>query len=219
MRRLELAERVIELRERAGLTQEAAAKKAGVGATTWSNIETGAITRPHARTLIKMARALGVTPAVIMGEALEADSPKAEPLSLEWALDPSVSDEEYRAAMAQASVEDYTRIRRQLRQQGQWVEVEPARIGDAPRRMKVLHPLVVERLRAAPPITLFRMEESDEGNRCYWYIPPEQREEHRETVNAWFGGKSYEDVDAREAREGEHAKSKVRKEATVYAAA
>lgn len=66
MRRLELAERVIELRERVELTQEAAAKKAGVGVTTWSNIETGAITRPHARTLIKMARALGVAPEVIM---------------------------------------------------------------------------------------------------------------------------------------------------------
>jgi transcriptional regulator with XRE-family HTH domain len=60
LRRLELAERVIELRERAGLTQGVAAKRAGVGVTTWSNIETGTITRPHARTLIKIARAFGV---------------------------------------------------------------------------------------------------------------------------------------------------------------
>jgi transcriptional regulator with XRE-family HTH domain len=62
LRRLELAERVIELRERAKLTQGEAAKRAGVGVTTWSNIETGTITRPHARTLIKIARALGVEP-------------------------------------------------------------------------------------------------------------------------------------------------------------
>ncbi len=76
MRRLELAERIIELRERAGLTQGEAAKRAGVGVTTWSNIETGTITRPHARTLIKIARTLGVDPE-------ELTTPKAQaPLSL-----------------------------------------------------------------------------------------------------------------------------------------
>ncbi len=67
MRKLELAERVIELRERAKLTQAEASKKAGVGVTTWSNIETGTITRPHARTVIKMARALGVDPEDLTG--------------------------------------------------------------------------------------------------------------------------------------------------------
>lgn len=216
MRRLELAERIIELRDRAGLTQEAAAKKAGVGVTTWSNIETGAITRPHARTLIKMARALGVTTEAIMEEM---PSPKAEPLSLEWALDERVSDEEYRAAMAQASVEDYTRLRRQLRQQGQWVEKPPARIGDAPQRIKSLPRLASDRLRATPPITLFRMVESDEGNRCYWYIPRSEWEEHRETVDVWFRDKPYEDVDARGmAQAGPQGEPQVHKEAAVYAA-
>ncbi len=62
MKRLELAERIIELRERAGLTQGEAAKKAGVGVTTWSNLETGTITRPHPRTVIKIARALDADP-------------------------------------------------------------------------------------------------------------------------------------------------------------
>lgn len=78
MRRLELAERVIELRERAGLTQGEAAKKAGVGVTTWSNIETGAITRPHARTVIKIARALGVDPEEIAAPKAGAP-PSSEP--------------------------------------------------------------------------------------------------------------------------------------------
>jgi transcriptional regulator with XRE-family HTH domain len=66
LKRLELAERIIELRERAGLTQGEAAKRAGVGATTWSNLETGTITRPHPRTVIKIARALGAEPEELM---------------------------------------------------------------------------------------------------------------------------------------------------------
>ncbi len=76
MSRLELAERVIELRERADLTQGEAAKRAGVGVTTWSNIETGAITRPHARTLIKIARALGVEPEELTSPKERRPSPR-----------------------------------------------------------------------------------------------------------------------------------------------
>jgi transcriptional regulator with XRE-family HTH domain len=55
----ELAERHIDLRERAGLTQEQEAKRAGVSPTTISGIESGKIARPHLRTLLKIARALG----------------------------------------------------------------------------------------------------------------------------------------------------------------
>jgi transcriptional regulator with XRE-family HTH domain len=55
----ELATRHIALRERAGLTQVQEAKKAGVSPTTISGIESGKITRPHLRTLLKIARALG----------------------------------------------------------------------------------------------------------------------------------------------------------------
>lgn len=194
-------------RERQGLTQKDLAELAGVSERSVAGYEGGESTRPN--TARKLADALNVTVADLI----------AEPFSLEWALDPSVSSEEYKAAMAQASVEDYTRLRRQLRQQGQWVEVEPARIGDAPRRMKVLHPLVVERLRAAPPITLFEMEVSDEGNRCVWYIPRPEWELHRVTVDEFFDGEPYIDVDAREGREKGQAKSKVHKKATVYAAA
>ncbi len=97
MRRLELAERVIELRERAELTQGEAAKRAGVGVTTWSNIETGTITRPHARTVIKMARALGVNPE-------DLTAPKgAGPLSPEWAI--TAQDEQFRRTIESTPTE------------------------------------------------------------------------------------------------------------------
>jgi transcriptional regulator with XRE-family HTH domain len=56
----ELAARHIALREQAGLTQEQEAKMAGVSPTTISGIESGKITRPHLKTLLKIARALGV---------------------------------------------------------------------------------------------------------------------------------------------------------------
>ncbi len=82
MRRFELAERVIELREGARLTQEEAAKKAGVGVTTWSNIETGTITRPHARTVIKIARALGVEPEDLTSPKGQAQRPDSEDAAL-----------------------------------------------------------------------------------------------------------------------------------------
>jgi transcriptional regulator with XRE-family HTH domain len=54
--------RHIVLREQAGLTQEQEAKKAGVSPTTISGIESGKITRPHFRTILKLAGALGVRP-------------------------------------------------------------------------------------------------------------------------------------------------------------
>jgi transcriptional regulator with XRE-family HTH domain len=72
----ELAARHIALRERAGLTQEQEAKMAGVSPTTISGIESGKITRPHLKTLLKIARALGVD----VGELRESGKVQA-PLS------------------------------------------------------------------------------------------------------------------------------------------
>lgn len=211
-----VGERIREEREKRGWTQGDLSKHSGTNRDTISGVESGRH-RPRPSTLRKLAGAFGLEVRDLFEEA--TPSPKAEPLSLEWALDPRVSDEEYKAAMAQASVEDYTRLRRQLRQQGQWVEVEPARIGDAPQRIKSLPRLASDRLRATPPITLFRMVESDEGNRCYWYIPRSEWEEHRETVDVWFRDKPYEDVDARGmAQAGPQGEPQVHKEAAVYAA-
>jgi transcriptional regulator with XRE-family HTH domain len=70
----ELAARHIALRERVGLTQEQEAKMAGVSPTTISGIESGKIRRPHLKTLLKIARALGVG----VGELRESESGKVE---------------------------------------------------------------------------------------------------------------------------------------------
>jgi transcriptional regulator with XRE-family HTH domain len=71
----ELAARHIALRERAGLTQEQEAKMAGVSPTTISGIESGKITRPHLRTLLRIARTLGAD----VGELRESGKVEAPP--------------------------------------------------------------------------------------------------------------------------------------------
>jgi transcriptional regulator with XRE-family HTH domain len=70
-----LAARHIALRERAGLTQEQEAKMAGVSPTTISGIESGKITRPHLRTLLKIARALSAD----IGELRDSGKVEAPP--------------------------------------------------------------------------------------------------------------------------------------------
>jgi transcriptional regulator with XRE-family HTH domain len=71
----ELAARHIALREQAGLTQEQEAKAAGVSPTTISGIESGKIARPHLKTLLKLARSLGVD----VGELRESGKAEAPP--------------------------------------------------------------------------------------------------------------------------------------------
>ena len=78
-----LAARHIALRERAALTQEQEAKMAGVSPTTISGIESGKITRPHLRTLLKIARALGADVGELRdsGKAEAPPSPTQPPLN------------------------------------------------------------------------------------------------------------------------------------------
>ncbi len=73
----ELAERHIDLRERAGLTQEQEAKMAGVSPTTISGIESGKIARPHLKTLLKIARALGTDVGELRGPG-KAEAPSSQ---------------------------------------------------------------------------------------------------------------------------------------------
>jgi transcriptional regulator with XRE-family HTH domain len=79
----ELAARHIALREQAGLTQEQEAKMAGVSPTTISGIESGKITRPHLKTLLKIARALGADVGELResGKVEAAPSPTQPPLN------------------------------------------------------------------------------------------------------------------------------------------
>ncbi len=138
MSRFELAERVIELRERANLTQGEAAQKAGVGVTTWSNIETGTITRPHARTVIKMARALGVEPEELSEPArpkapelpLDIESIEAEVLrttkpETRAELKDAILETGARELLAHYRPEDLYELRKTLREERQRIHEQP----------------------------------------------------------------------------------------------
>jgi transcriptional regulator with XRE-family HTH domain len=87
----QLAARHIALRERAGLTQEQEARRAGVSPTTISGIESGKITRPHLKTLLKLARALGAD----VGELRESGKVPA-PSSQEKLFNNGVPDKDRR---------------------------------------------------------------------------------------------------------------------------
>ncbi len=101
----ELAERHIALRERAGLTQEQEAKMAGVSPTTISGIESGRITRPHLKTLLKIARALGTD----LGELRESGKAQAPPSPEQPSLNGLLEEERRehrRAAAVQYGLDD-----------------------------------------------------------------------------------------------------------------
>jgi transcriptional regulator with XRE-family HTH domain len=100
----ELAARHIALRERAGLTQEQEAKMAGISPTTISGIESGKIARPHLKTLLKIARALGVD----VGELRESDLGKGEALPSQEKLFPNGDPEKERRSKL-AELESFVR--------------------------------------------------------------------------------------------------------------
>jgi excisionase family DNA binding protein len=49
--------------------------------------------------------------------------------------------------------------------------------------------------RRRPPFAQMRLAKG--GSKCFWYIPPEEWESHRQRVDEFFAGQPYEDVDAR----------------------
>jgi transcriptional regulator with XRE-family HTH domain len=113
----ELAARHIALRERAGLTQEQEAKMASVSPTTISGIESGKITRPHLKTLLKIARALGVD----VGELRESGKVEAPP-SQEKLFNNGVPVEERRAPTA-AELNAVEKLADFCRQLGEFLDV------------------------------------------------------------------------------------------------
>jgi transcriptional regulator with XRE-family HTH domain len=101
----ELAARHIALRERAGLTQEQEAKMAGVSPTTISGIESGKITRPHLKTLLKIARALGAD----VGELRESGKAEAPPSPTQPRF--NGLEEERRTIFWEVAVDEARRLR------------------------------------------------------------------------------------------------------------
>jgi len=81
---------------------------AGVSPTTISGIESGKITRPHLRTLLKIARALGAD----VGELRESGKAQAPPSPTQPPLNGFEEErrEARRAAAAQHAIEDLGRI-------------------------------------------------------------------------------------------------------------
>jgi transcriptional regulator with XRE-family HTH domain len=63
-----LSERLRSLRQAQGLSQEAVARRAGMGLRGYSDIERGVATDPHYSTLSAIAEALGTTIARLVGE-------------------------------------------------------------------------------------------------------------------------------------------------------
>jgi transcriptional regulator with XRE-family HTH domain len=106
----ELAARHIALREQAGLTQQQEAKMAGVSPTTISGIESGKITRPHLKTLLKIARALGAD----VGELREPGKAEVPPSPTQPALNGFEEErrEDRRTAGARDAIEFAQRFTR-----------------------------------------------------------------------------------------------------------
>ncbi len=72
MRQREIAEQIRVWREQRGLSQRALARAAGVSPVLATKIESGAIADPRLSTLRKLAKALGVTVAELIGESKPA---------------------------------------------------------------------------------------------------------------------------------------------------
>ena len=64
---VKIGDRLRDLRVRRALTQEELAEKADVGTNTVARLERNE-SEPHMSTLRKLARALGVDPAVLIGD-------------------------------------------------------------------------------------------------------------------------------------------------------
>lgn len=189
---------VKRLRLEKGWSQKDLADKSGVGQDTISGIESGKH-EPRPSTLRKLARALDAEVVDFFQDEArvhpDEQRPKAAAMSLEWAMDQTVSAEEFNAAIAQAPDEAREDLRRQLLEQGQRLPNDRKwTTGNPP---KVRPPIVRERLKALDPPPIARMSMSDEGNVCRWFIPRDQWDEHRADVDKFFDGESYEDVDAR----------------------
>ncbi len=196
-----------DIRRRRGWNQRDLARQAGVGQDTISGIESGRH-EPRPSTLKKLAAALGVEIAELYGEAAQKEPAL---LSLAWAR--AADEFEFYSQITDTPEEDVGRlnslageleafvhrgIRRVLAErsgkvfEGAGPEPEPGEYRLMELRLEAVKTKVRE---LRPPFARVRV--SDDGNECRWFIPPDQREQHRGRVDALFGGESYRDMDAR----------------------
>ena len=86
----------------AGLTEDDAARKAGISRPAWSDIERGAVRRPRVRTLESIARALGVELDDLRSQTtpdIDPDDPKRDALLQLWGALPARDRDELMADM------------------------------------------------------------------------------------------------------------------------
>ncbi len=150
-------------------------------------------------------------PVSAVEELLDTDPKEAEPLTLDWAR--AASDAEFYWLIVSAPEEEidrldglsgelvgfvYRGLKRVLAERSgnsfedHGPEPEPGEYKQMKKRQEAL---TAEVRRRRPPFARMRM--ADDGNKCFWFIPPDQREQHRGRVDAFFDGEPYEDVDAR----------------------
>lgn len=185
-----VGERIREEREKRGWTQGDLSKHSGTNRDTISGVESGRH-RPRPSTLRKLAGAFGLEVRDLFEEA--TPSPKAEPLSLEWALDPRVGDEEFRAATAEASDGIIRELERQLFQQYQRAPNDRAWATGKPPKLRT--PLVKERLRALrqPPYAVITWRGVGPAE-VRWLIPEDEREALRPEIEETLDGEDYIEI-------------------------
>ncbi len=202
-------DRLIRAREVLGYGLEKTAEEAGISKNSVLRAEHEEDIRPS--TARKIATALGVDVAALYGE--EMPSPKApEPFSLEWAR--TARDAEFYRLIMMAPEEDTGRLDKLSGELYRFISRPVKRIlternnktfkdaGPEPKREEEerlrerFDALYAEVNRRRPPFA--RLWMSHDGNECRWLIPPDQWEEHRESVDRFFDGEPYVDVDARE---------------------
>lgn len=195
------ADWILDNQDRLGWGNEETARRARVSPTTISNLISGKISRPHYKTLRKLAGAFEVE--------VPEDPRRPALFSLAWAR-ASSDGEFYRRVIEETDTAPLVRLRDEMREfvsrplrrviarrndkpfEDEGPEPEPGERGPMEERLDVLVG-VVKRL--DPPFARVRL--SDEGNECRWLVPPDEWEEHRERVDRFFEGEPYEDVDAR----------------------
>src|SRR3954451_10097345 len=108
----EIGSRLTVLREDRMWTQGRLAEEAGISPTTVSGIESGRISRPHFRTVGKLARALGMDSRELLSPRTSGRLARPTGLSLGWAI--SSREEEFEEGLDGATLGGLLSLSREL---------------------------------------------------------------------------------------------------------